>query len=224
MKPAHMPEVLVRSSNRSQQHDRHDHSNDEYENRRSGRSKSNRKPVSRERLKGIMGREFAPVQWAVEGYVPEGFSVLAGRQNLAKHGLLLIWVLPLELADMPLQHSMPAGRCLYFDLENGQRRIKSRVAALVPAREQWPTLDRIEFAGECPPVNDGLIPELENWFRSATNPRLIVIDVLQRIKPAGKPGQNSYENDYSFGRVAAMGDHQRGSGPWIASHAQGRRR
>jgi hypothetical protein len=25
---------------------------------------------------------------------------------------------------------------------------------------------------------------------------MVVVDVLQRVKPAGKPGQNSYENDY----------------------------
>jgi hypothetical protein len=29
------------------------------------------------------------------------------------------------------------------------------------------------------------------------SPRLVVIDVLQRIKPVGNPARNSYENDYS---------------------------
>jgi hypothetical protein len=32
---------------------------------------------------------------------------------------------------------------------------------------------------------------------SVDNPRLVIVDVLQRVKPAGNPNQNSYESDYS---------------------------
>jgi hypothetical protein len=37
---------------------------------------------------------------------------------------------------------------------------------------------------------------LDEWRLSALKPRLVIIDVLQRIKPPGKAGQNSYESDY----------------------------
>ena len=41
---------------------------------------------------------------------------------------------------------------------------------------------------------------------SVAKPRLVVVDVLQRVKPQGKPGQNSYENDYqAMERVTAYG-------------------
>jgi hypothetical protein len=39
---------------------------------------------------------------------------------------------------------------------------------------------------------------LDDWRRSVRNPRLVVIDVLQRIKPAGTATRNAYENDYSI--------------------------
>lgn len=32
----------------------------------------------------IMATEFAPIRWVVKDYVPEGLSVLAGRQKLGK--------------------------------------------------------------------------------------------------------------------------------------------
>src|SRR5688572_13079665 len=32
----------------------------------------------------LMAKVFEPIRWIVPGYVPEGFSVLAGRQKLGK--------------------------------------------------------------------------------------------------------------------------------------------
>jgi hypothetical protein len=42
-----------------------------------------------------------------------------------------------------------------------------------------------------------LIDHLDDWRRSVLSPRLVVIDVLQRIKPIGNATRNSYENDYA---------------------------
>lgn len=41
-----------------------------------------------------------------------------------------------------------------------------------------------------------MISACENWRCSVSDPALIVIDVLQRIKPAGSNARNAYENDY----------------------------
>jgi RecA-family ATPase len=48
-----------------------------------------------------------------------------------------------------------------------------------------------------PQLDGGFITELERWRTSVKDPRFVVIDVLQRIKPAGSMARNSYENDYS---------------------------
>jgi hypothetical protein len=60
-----------------------------------------------------------------------------------------------------------------------------------------PDLSRLEWVTEAPALDKGFIEALEDWRTSVENPRLIVIDVLQRIKPVGNPARNSYENDYS---------------------------
>jgi hypothetical protein len=70
---------------------------------------------------------------------------------------------------------------------------------------------------EAPQLDQGFITELERWRSSVPVPTLVVIDVLQRIKPAGSMARNSYENDYSAwaplqqwateNRVAVLGLH-----------------
>jgi AAA domain-containing protein len=55
----------------------------------------------------------------------------------------------------------------------------------------------LEWVPEAPQLNAGFVDELERWRRSVKKARLVVIDVLQRIKPAGSATRNAYENDYS---------------------------
>src|SRR5262249_27504734 len=91
-----------------------------------------------------------------------------------------------------------AGDVLYIDLENGPRRIQSRIAALFPDERTRPDMNRLDLVTSAPQLNAGLITALEEWRHSVTDPKLVVIDVLQRIKPNGNPGRNAYENDYSI--------------------------
>jgi len=145
----------------------------------------------------IMAMNFPPIRWVVPGYVPEGLSILAGRQKLGKTWLALDWSLAVASGGYAIG-SIPCetGNVLYVDLENGNRRIQGRVDMLYPDRRQLPDLNRLVWAGEAPDLNKGFLDALNQWRRSVPHPRMVVIDVLQRIKPPGKAGQNSYESDY----------------------------
>ncbi|WP_161992662.1 AAA family ATPase [Aureimonas leprariae] len=108
-------------------------------------------------------------------------------------------VLGLQQARAELyDRAMPEGDVLYIDMENGHRRIQRRVDALFPNQKERPNLSRLEFVTEAPALNEGFIDELERWRQSVDRPALVVIDVLQRIKPAGVAARNAYENDYSI--------------------------
>jgi hypothetical protein len=147
----------------------------------------------------LMATKFAPLNVVVDGYLYEGFSVLAGRQKLGKTWLAIDWSVSVAAGGCAMG-SIPcdAGDVLYIDLENGQRRIQSRIAALFPDERARPDLNRLLWMTSAPEVNAGLIGELDKWRQSVADPRLVVIDVLQRIKPPGKFGRNAYENDYSI--------------------------
>jgi hypothetical protein len=146
----------------------------------------------------LMAKEFEPIRWIVPDYVPEGFSVLAGRQKLGKTWLAIDVALALASGGLSMGAiSVEAGDVLYLDLENGERRVQRRIDAIYPDERSRPDLSRLDWVTEAPALDKGLIDALEDWRQSVANPRLVVIDVLQRIKPVGNAARNSYENDYS---------------------------
>lgn len=161
----------------------------------------------------IMATHFDPISWVVPDYLPEGLSILAGRQKLGKTWLALDWAIAVSTAGAAMGSVFcEAGDVLYIDLENGHRRIQNRINMLFPGERNRPDLSRLGWANDAPDLNKGFLPALDNWRSSVNKPRLVVIDVLQRIKPAGKTGQTSYESDYD-----AMSALQR----WATEHRIG---
>ena len=158
----------------------------------------------------IMATQFAPIQWVVPDYLPEGLSILAGRQKLGKTWLALDWGVAVATGGAAMGSIFcEVGDVLYIDLENGPRRVQGRINMLFPGERNRPDLARLGWVNDAPDLNKGFVPALEDWRTSVTRPRLVVIDVLQRIKPAGKAHQNSYESDYD-----AMSELQR----WATKH------
>ena len=146
----------------------------------------------------IMATVYPPIMWVVPGYLPEGFSVLAGRQKLGKTWLAIDFSLAVASGGCAIGSiECEAGNVMYVDLENGPRRIQRRIEAIYPNDAARPDLSRLDWVTEAPALNAGFIPALEAWRCAVPNPKFVVIDVLQRIKPAGKANANAYENDYA---------------------------
>src|SRR6516164_1703336 len=147
----------------------------------------------------LMAATFQPLKAIVPGYVYGGFAVLAGRQKLGKTWLAIDWAVAIATGGVALGSiDCIPGDVLYIDLENGPRRIQSRIRALFPYSHSLPDMSRLEWVTEAPQLDKGFIDRLEHWRVSVKDPRLVVIDVLQRIKPPGNRTQNAYESDYSI--------------------------
>jgi hypothetical protein len=146
----------------------------------------------------LMEAEFPPLMAIVPGYVYGGFTVLAGRQKLGKTWLAIDWAVAVATGGVALGSiDCESGDALYVDLENGPRRIQDRIRTLFGHCQTLPDLSRLEWVTEAPQLDRGFIERLESWRQSVKDPRLVVIDVLQRIKPPGNKVQNAYESDYS---------------------------
>ena len=146
----------------------------------------------------IMATKYPPLRAVVPGYLYEGFTVLAGRQKLGKTWLAIDWALAVATGGVAMGSiDCAAGNVLYIDMENGPRRIQGRINTLFPNERDIPDLSALEWVVEAPQLDQGFVAELERWRLSVPTPTLVVIDVLQRIKPAGSMARNSYENDYS---------------------------
>jgi len=134
----------------------------------------------------------------VPGYISEGFLVLAGRQKLGKTWLAIDLALAVATGGAAIGSIMcEQGDVLYIDMENGPRRIQNRINRLFPDERNRPDFRRLEWVTEAPQLGAGFIEQLESWRVSVPTPRLVIIDVLQRIKPPGSMARNAYENDYS---------------------------
>lgn len=158
----------------------------------------------------IMATNFEPLRWTIPGYVPEGLSILAGRQKLGKTWLALDFAIAVAIGGFAMGSiECEQGDVLYIDLENGPRRIKRRIETLFPYEQARPDLARLHGATASPQLGPQFIEACDLWRQSVAKPALIVVDVLQRIKPAGSSVRNAYENDY-----AALADLQE----WATVH------
>jgi RecA-family ATPase len=146
----------------------------------------------------LLARTFEPLKAIVPGYLYGGFTILAGRQKLGKTWLAIDWALAVSTGGVAMGSiDCEPGDVLYVDMENGPRRIQARILSLFPPGQDLPDLSRLDWVTEAPQLDRGFIDRLEHWRLSVGDPRLVVIDVLQRIKPPGNKNQNAYESDYS---------------------------
>ena len=171
----------------------------------------------------LMRRDFPPVQ--CDGLLPEGLSILAGRQKLGKSWLALDLACAVASGGLALG-KIPCGRgdVLYIDLENGERREQDRIATLFPDSKCWTNLERLMWTYESPKIKEGFLQALENWRLRVVNPRLVIVDVFKRIKPPTKGAKTAYEADYE-----ALADVQKWAtethrSSHAASYPQGRSR
>ena len=85
------------------------------------------------------------------------------------------------------------GDVLYLALEDSQRRLKKRLDKLWP-RGDWP--DRLTLTTEWKKADAGGLDDIAEWCDSVSNPVLIVVDTLEKLRPAAKNNAAAYSTDY----------------------------
>ncbi|MCB1810079.1 MAG: AAA family ATPase [Candidatus Competibacteraceae bacterium] len=163
-------------------------------------------------------KHFDPVRWAVPGILPEGVTLLAGAPKIGKSWLILDIALAIGLGGKALGTiDVQQGDALYLALEDTDRRLKRRLGTLLP--DGTPQPDRLTLATTAPRLDDGLIDVLEEWVDSVTDPRLIVIDTLAKIRPGSDVRVPQYERDYAIGG-ALMRLSERGVSVLVVHHTR----
>jgi len=169
-------------------------------------------------LKTITAAELAvkdipPLEWLVKDMIPrEALCMLAGPPKSYKSFFALDLCVSIctgrpflnhetDFRNMEegADHSFPA--CVYLDLESGERRPRDRMNMILGQDSKKPdNLHFITAENDTAParVGEGLEEQLLMLCADIPHLALVVIDVLQYVKPTGKRGQNSYENDYEI--------------------------
>lgn len=150
-------------------------------------------------LSDLMNTTFPPVKWIIPEILPEGLTLIAGPSKLGKSWLTLSTALAVAYGGNVLNEiTVEQGDVLLWALEDSERRIQSRIHTLMPYGADWGA-GRLSYAtaDNLPPALDqGGLERIEAWADSVNNPRLVVIDVLEKVAPEKKASENEYKAIY----------------------------
>ena len=134
-----------------------------------------------------------PVRWVIPDYVGEGLTILAGRRSSGKSWLALDWAIAVARGGSAMGSvACEPGDVLYIDLENGERRIRSRLDTFF-SRGKPPRLPRLQWLNEAPP-DENFVGILEDWRVAVPEPRLVVIDALHPLQPPPGAGHDGLDS------------------------------
>ena len=137
--------------------------------------------------------DFPPVSWIVPDYIAGGLTLLVGAPKLGKSWLSLDVARAVAEGGFVLgdRHCVQ-GSALYAALEDNPRRLKDRLHR-VCARK--PT-SALTIWTEMRMLDAGGLDDLRQWILAAANPRLIVIDVLNKVRSSQGKSEAPYAYDY----------------------------
>jgi predicted ATP-dependent serine protease len=138
---------------------------------------------------------FPEPKYAIPGVIPEGYSLLSGAPKVGKSWFVLDLCIAKASGKKALQSlEVEAGDVLYVALEDGHRRLQSRVDQLMPGG-LFP--HRLHLHTQVAPGK--IIETVEAWLRATPGASLIVIDTLGKVMPPKLMGESAYERDYRIG-------------------------
>ena len=137
----------------------------------------------------LLNTDFPEPQWIVDGLIPEGLTLLAGKPKTGKSWLALQIATSASVGVDVLGHfnCKPIG-VVYLGLEDTGRRLKSRLVKL-----QALGSDNLKLVTGGAKNRSG-IAQLEKYLDEQPNVKLVVIDTLAQFLPSFD--FNSYSETY----------------------------
>lgn len=143
----------------------------------------------------LLDTDFPPPRWAVPGLIPEGLSILVGAPKVGKSWLALGLAVAVAAGGRALGRvSVERGESLYLALEDTARRLQDRLRKVL---EGDPMPPGFHAAGEWPRVPDGGADALDAWLQIHPGCRLVLIDVLEKIRQPHTGNGSVYAADYA---------------------------
>jgi hypothetical protein len=147
----------------------------------------------------LKDQTFEPLHWIVQKYLLEGLFILAGKPKIGKSW----WALDVAAAvgsdnDSCMGEECEHGDVLALMLEDNDRRLQRRLTKMLGAYKQdWPK--HLTYATSWPRLDVGGFDMMREWVNKVDNPRLIVVDILERVLPrlSNRDKRSQYSTDYS---------------------------
>jgi hypothetical protein len=147
----------------------------------------------------LLTRDFPDLKWTIDGILPAGTYILAGRPKVGKSWLALSLAIAVASpGGMAFGKAATSqGDTLYLGLEDSERRLQTRISKLLRGDDDaGRAVKRLTLVTDCPRLNDGGELIISGWLDQKPDARLVVIDTLQRFRPRRRRGGDSYDDDY----------------------------
>jgi hypothetical protein len=140
---------------------------------------------------------FDPISYILPGFITEGVTLLVGRPKVGKSWWILDVCLAVASGQPALSKLRPeSGDVLYLALEDGKRRLQSRLDKLLSNGNEWPESLKLVPLGGWRRSDEGGLQDIADWCRSVKKPTLIVIDTLERFRKPANGKSPLYSADY----------------------------
>jgi len=180
-----------------------------------GRQSLLEQPPRVHRAADLLNVEFAPVQWAIEGIIPEGVTILSGDPKIGKSWLVYQACLAVA-AGLPFwrgRATEAAGEVLLLALEDNPRRLRRRLDKLLLHFSTFrptasgggaiavpPDIQHLHYATEWPRAETG-VDYLVEWLRANPGARLVAIDTVSAFRNPEPGRKSAYATDYAVGEM-----------------------
>lgn len=149
----------------------------------------------------LSSKHFDPVKWVINEILPPGVSLLIGRPKQGKswlvHSIALLAAAGRDIFGEPTS----ATHVLYMALEDSERRLQNRTKKIMWSHNLTDADigDRFACVIEALRLGEGLEQQITDYVKAYPDTRLVVIDVLAKVRGDRKPSQSLFKYDYEVG-------------------------
>jgi hypothetical protein len=165
----------------------------------------------------LMATDFPPIRYVVEDLIPEGLTMVVAPPKIGKSWLVLGLGLAVSNGSLALGCIRTEARpVIYFALEDGHRRLKSRLTSLGAVKPS-PDLTFITT------VARGDIPHAISEYLDVHRDKapVVIIDTLGKAQSPALPGETTYDRDYRVvGNLKGLADAHPGSSIILVHHTR----
>ena len=126
-----------------------------------------------------------------------GLYIVAGKPKQGKSRLMKDLAYKVVNGGTWLGHTVAEGDVLLLALEDNEDSMNIDIKSMGLQYKKKPTT----FVDQSPSLERGLVESIELWHNKMKNPKLIIIDTFQKVKPMGSQktkNANAYEVDYHY--------------------------
>lgn len=153
----------------------------------------------------ITTMKLAQPKWVVEGLIPVGLTVLAGKPKIGKSWLTLDLSLAVCAGSKVLGgYDAKRGDALHLALEDTKHRLQSRLRRVLDGAR---APERGHFFLEWRRVEEHGLEALRRWLDEHRDTRLVIVDTLAKMRARPTAHGSLYHEDYdAIGALKAIAD------------------